>query len=59
MEKFVGKPHVYSIDINDLSLVESTIKEIVSKKVCNLTYYKIIKGSSPLGACIVISFHRL
>lgn len=33
METFVGKPHVYTIDINDLELVESTLKEILSSEV--------------------------
>ncbi|XP_068704273.1 alpha-1,6-mannosylglycoprotein 6-beta-N-acetylglucosaminyltransferase A-like [Montipora foliosa] len=33
METFVGKPHVYTIDINNLDLVESTVKEILSTKV--------------------------
>ena len=33
METFVGKPHVYTIDINDLELVESTLKEILSLEV--------------------------
>ncbi|CAH3176440.1 unnamed protein product [Porites lobata] len=33
METFIKKPHVYTIDINDLGLVEASIKEIVSRKV--------------------------
>lgn len=33
METFIGKPQVYTIDIDDFNLVESTIKEIVSRKV--------------------------
>lgn len=33
METFIGKPHVYTIDINDLELVDSTLKEILSSEV--------------------------
>lgn len=33
METFVGKPYTHTIDINNLDLVESTIKEIISKEV--------------------------
>ena len=32
-ETFIGKPHVYTIDISNLELVESTIKEIISLEV--------------------------
>ena len=33
METFIGKPHVYTIDVNNLELVESTVKEILSSEV--------------------------
>lgn len=33
METFIGKPHVYTIDIKNLDLVESTVKEILSSEV--------------------------
>ena len=33
METFIGKPHVYTIDVNNLDLVEATIKEIISLEV--------------------------
>ena len=33
METFIGKPHVYTIDVNNLDLVEATIKEILSLEV--------------------------
>ena len=33
METFIGKRHVYTIDINNLDLVEATIKEIISLEV--------------------------
>lgn len=33
METFIGEPYVYTIDINDLNLVESTIRKILLKKV--------------------------
>lgn len=33
METFVGKPYAHTIDINNLDLVESTVKEIISKEV--------------------------
>ena len=39
METFIKKPHVYTIDINDLGLVEASIKEIVSRKVKYETSY--------------------
>ena len=33
METFIGKPHVYTIDVNNLDLVEVTITEIMSLEV--------------------------
>ncbi|KAL5005564.1 hypothetical protein ScPMuIL_016722 [Solemya velum] len=30
-EQFIGEPHVYSIDIKDLNLVEQTVKKIIEK----------------------------
>ena len=35
MEMFIGKPYVYTIDVNNLELVESTVKEILSSEVTN------------------------
>jgi len=40
METFIGKPQVYTIDIDDFNLVESTIKEIVSRKVMPFLPYE-------------------
>ena len=37
METFVGKPHVYTIDISNLELVEATIREILSLEVSLLS----------------------
>ena len=39
METFIGKPYVYTIDVNNLELVESTLKEILSSEVKNKLYY--------------------
>jgi len=54
METFIGKPHVYTIDVNNLELVESTVKEILSSEVTNnliaaffsLVLKKLIKKKS-------------
>ncbi|KAL9958754.1 hypothetical protein ACROYT_G035812 [Oculina patagonica] len=32
-EAFIGKPHVFTVDINNLTLVEETIKEILNTEV--------------------------
>lgn len=32
METFIGKPYVYTIDVNNFELVESTVKEILSSE---------------------------
>ncbi|KAL9979523.1 hypothetical protein ACROYT_G017198 [Oculina patagonica] len=40
METFIGKPHVYTIDINNLELVESTLKEILSSEVTPFLPYE-------------------
>jgi len=32
-EEFIGKPHVYTIDVNDASAVDRVMKEILVKEV--------------------------
>ena len=36
-EVFIGKPHVFTIDIKNLSLVEETVKEILNTEVSAMT----------------------
>ena len=33
LEEFVGEPYVYTVDINNLSEVNETLKKILKKKV--------------------------
>ena len=40
MEIFVGEPHVYTIKIDNLEAVESTLKKIMSSQVRNLIVAK-------------------
>ncbi|XP_073232916.1 alpha-1,6-mannosylglycoprotein 6-beta-N-acetylglucosaminyltransferase A-like [Porites lutea] len=44
METFIGKPHVYTIDVNKLNLVEATIKEIISLEVKPFLPYEWTPG---------------
>ncbi|CAH3025887.1 unnamed protein product [Porites evermanni] len=44
METFIGKPHVYTIDVNNLNLVEATIKEIISLEVKPFLPYEWTPG---------------
>ncbi|XP_073232226.1 alpha-1,6-mannosylglycoprotein 6-beta-N-acetylglucosaminyltransferase A-like [Porites lutea] len=44
METFIGKPHVYTIDVNNLDLVEVTIKEIMSLEVKPFLPYEWTPG---------------
>ena len=42
METFIGKPYVYTIDVNNLELVESTVKEILSSEVTYKLNYSFL-----------------
>ena len=46
MEMFIGKPHVYTIDVNNLELVESTVKEILSSEVTRKLNYSFLQSRS-------------
>lgn len=35
-EVYIGKPHVWTVDINDLSEVENAVKSILNQKVRNV-----------------------
>ena len=59
MEIFVGEPHVYTINIDNLEAVESTLKKIMSSQVRNLIVAKqwltwsIERFSTTLNANVV------
>lgn len=36
-EVYIGKPHVWTVDINDLSEVEKAVKSILNQKVRNVS----------------------
>ena len=48
-EVFIGKPHVFTVDINNLTLVEETIKEILNTEVSVL--------SLPVELSVLLSYH--
>ena len=35
-EKFIGKPYVYTVDINNNEEVEEAVKEILQMEVCDV-----------------------